>query len=262
MRKHKHNINYYIGLVLVLLVVLMVLVGFVYTPYDPNAMDGAAMNQSPNLKHWFGTDYFGRDILSRVMKGAGTTFFIAINTVLIGGVVGIIVGAVTGYYGGKMDEIIMRINDGIASFPSILLALIFVSIIGTGKYPVILALGIIFIPSFARVVRSEFLKMKSMDYVRNAKLLGASDFRIMFIHMLPNAKTMLISTIGIAFNNAVLAESGMSYLGLGVQPPDATLGRMLSEAQTYLMSAPWFAVAPGFIIIITVLGFYLVSENL
>ena len=262
MRKHKHNVNYYIGLTLVLLVALMVLVGFVYTPYDPNAMDGAAMNQSPSLKHWFGTDYFGRDILSRVMKGAGTTFFIAINTVLIGGVIGTIVGAVTGYYGGKVDEIIMRINDGIASFPSILLALIFVSIIGTGKYPVILALGIIFIPSFARVVRSEFIKMKSMDYVRNAKLLGASDLRIMFIHMLPNAKTMLISTIGIAFNNAVLAESGMSYLGLGVQPPDATLGRMLSEAQTYLMSAPWFAIAPGLVIIITVLGFYLVSENL
>lgn len=262
MRKHKHNMNYYIGLALVLLVALMVLVGFVYTPYDPNAMDGAAMNQSPNLKHWFGTDYFGRDILSRVMKGAQTTFFIAINTVLIGGVIGTVVGAVTGYYGGKVDEIIMRINDGIASFPSILLALIFVSIIGTGKYPVILALGIIFIPSFARVVRSEFLKMKSMDYVRNAKLLGASDFRIMFVHMLPNAKTMLISTIGIAFNNAVLAESGMSYLGLGVQPPDATLGRMLSEAQTYLMSAPWFAIAPGLVIIITVLGFYLVSENL
>lgn len=262
MRKRKHNVNYYIGLTLVLLVGLMVLVGLVYTPYDPNAMEAAAMNQSPSLKHWFGTDQFGRDILSRVMKGAETTFFIAINTVLIGGVIGTIVGAVTGYYGGKVDEILMRINDGIASFPSILLALIFVTIVGTGKYPVILALGIIFIPSFARVVRGEFLKLKSMDYVANAKLLGSSDIRIMFVHMLPNAKTMLISTIGIAFNNAVLAESGMSYLGLGVQPPDASLGRMLSEAQTYLMSAPWFAIAPGLIIILTVLGFYLVSENL
>lgn len=262
MKKQRHNINFYLGLVLVLLVGLMVCVGIFYTPFDPNAMDGTAMSQSPSLKHWFGTDYFGRDIFSRVMKGAGTTFFVAICTVLIGGSIGTIVGAVTGYYGGIVDEIVMRINDGVASFPSILLALIFVSIFDYGKYPVILALGIIFIPSFARVVRGEFLKMKSMDYVRNAKLLGASDLRIMFIHMLPNAKSIMISTIGIAFNNAVLAESGMSYLGLGVQPPDASLGRMLSEAQTYLMSAPWLALAPGIIIMITVLGFYLVSENL
>lgn len=262
MKKQRHNTNFYIGLVLVLLVALMVMVGIFYTPFDPNAMDGTAMNQSPSLTHWFGTDYFGRDIFSRVMKGAGTTFFIAICTVLIGGTIGTIVGAVTGYYGGGVDEVIMRLNDGVASFPSILLALIFVSIFGTGKYPVILALGIIFIPSFARVVRGEFLKMKGMDYVRNAKLLGANDLRVMFIHMLPNAKSILISSIGIAFNNAVLAESGMSYLGLGVQPPDASLGRMLSEAQGYLISAPWFAVAPGIVIIITVLGFYLVSENL
>lgn len=262
MKKRRHNMNFYIGLALILLVGSLVIIGIFYTPYDPNAMDGTVMSQSPNLRHWFGTDHFGRDIFSRVMKGAGTTFFIAICTVLIGGTIGTMVGAVTGYYGGVVDEIIMRINDGVASFPSILLALIFVSIIGTGKYPVILALGIIFIPSVARVVRGEFLKMKTMDYVRNAQLLGASDIRIMLIHMLPNTKSILISTIGIAFNNAVLAESGMSYLGLGVQPPDASLGRMLSEAQTYLMSAPWTALAPGIVIIITVLGFYLVSENL
>jgi len=260
MRKRK--LNFYIGLVMVGLVVFMVLLGTVYTPYDPNGMDGTALNQSPSLAHWFGTDYFGRDILSRMMKGAGTTFFIAVCTVVIGAVVGTGVGAVTGYYGGKIDEILMRLNDGIASFPSILLALIFVSVIGTGKYPVIIALGIIFIPSFARVVRAEFLKMKTMDYVKNAKLMGVSDIRIMFVHMLPNAKTILISTLGIAFNNAVLAESGMSYLGLGVQPPEASLGRMLSEAQAYLMNAPWFAIAPGLAIIITVLGFYLVCENL
>lgn len=262
MKRKKRNVNFYIGLVLVAIVALMVLVGVFYTPYDPNAMDGTAMNQSPSLAHWFGTDYFGRDIMSRTMKGAGTTFFIAVCTVLIGAVVGTAVGAVTGYYGGKVDEILMRLNDGIASFPSILLALIFVSVIGTGKYPVIIALGIIFVPSFARVVRAEFLKMKTMDYVRNAKLMGVSDVRVMFVHMLPNAKTILISTLGIAFNNAVLAESGMSYLGLGVQPPDASLGRMLSEAQEYLMNAPWFALAPGITIIVTVLGFYLVCENL
>lgn len=262
MKKRKHAVNFYIGLGLVVFVTLVVLCGIIATPYDANGMNEAAMNEGPSLSHWFGTDNFGRDILSRVMKGAGTTFFVAICTVLFGGIIGTFIGAATGYYGGVVDEIIMRINDGIASFPGILLALILVSIVGTGKYPVILALGILFIPSFARVVRSEFLKMKNMDYVRNARLLGAGDFRIMFVHMLPNAKTILLSTTGIAFNNAVLAESGMSYLGLGVQPPDASLGRMLSEAQSYLMSAPWYALAPGIMIIITVLGFYLVAEDL
>lgn len=262
MKKQKHNLNFYIGVCFVAVVLLMVLIGIFYTPYDPNAMDSTAINQSPNLKHWFGTDYFGRDILSRVMVGARTTFFVGVCTILIGLIVGIIVGAITGYFGGKIDEIIMRLNDGLASFPGILLALIFVSVIGTGTFSVILALGIIFIPSFARVVRGEFIKMKTMDYVKNARLMGASHVRIMFLHMLPNTKHILLSAIGIGFNNAILAESSMSYLGLGVQPPNASLGRMLSEAQAYLLGAPWFAIAPGMVIIITVLGFYLVSENL
>ena len=262
MNRKQHNMNYYIGVILVVIVCVMVVVSFFYTPYDPNGMDSLAVNESPSINHWFGTDYFGRDILSRVMLGMRTTFFIAISTVLIGGTIGTVIGAITGYYGGRFDEIIMRINDGLASFPSILLALVFVSIFGTGKYPVIFALGILFIPSFARVVRGEFLKLKEMDFVKNAKLLGINDLRIMFIHMLPNTKQIMISSIGIGFNNAVLAESSMSYLGLGVQPPDASLGRMLSEAQAYLLNAPWFAVAPGLVIIVTVLGFYLVADNL
>ena len=262
MNRKQHNMNYYIGVILVVIVCVMVVVSFFYTPYDPNGMDSLAVNESPSINHWFGTDYFGRDILSRVMLGMRTTFFIAISTVLIGGTIGTVIGAITGYYGGRFDEIIMRINDGLASFPSILLALIFVSIFGTGKYPVIFALGILFIPSFARVVRGEFLKLKEMDFVKNAKLLGINDLRIMFVHMFPNTKQIMISSIGIGFNNAVLAESSMSYLGLGVQPPDASLGRMLSEAQAYLLNAPWFAVAPGLVIIVTVLGFYLVADNL
>lgn len=259
--KRKLNLNLIIGILLISFVLLLVVVGIFYTPYDPNAMDILAKNKAPSLKHLFGTDFLGRDILSRVMKGAGTTFFIGLATVFIGGTIGIIVGAITGYYGGIIDEILMRINDGLTSFPSILLALVFVSVLGTGKYNIILALGIIFIPSFARVVRSEFILQKQLDYVKNAKLMGASDFRIMFIHILPNTSSILVSAFAVGFNNAVLAEAGMSYLSLGVQPPDASLGRMLSEAQTYLFKAPWFAIAPGVMIIITVLGFSLISER-
>ncbi|QHQ63604.1 ABC transporter permease subunit [Anaerocolumna sedimenticola] len=225
-------------------------------------MDGAVKNLAPNLAHPFGTDNFGRDILSRVMSGAKTTFFVAVSTVAIGAMAGTFIGALTGYYGGILDEILMRINDGLTSFPSILLALVFVSIIGPGKYNVIFALGIIFIPSFARVVRSEYISFKQMDFVKNARLMGAGNFRIMFVHILPNTKLILLSSVTIGFNNAVLAEAGMSYLQLGVQPPDASLGRMLSEAQTYLFNAPWYALAPGLMIVLTVLGFSLINERM
>ncbi|MBQ9119550.1 MAG: ABC transporter permease [Lachnospiraceae bacterium] len=251
-----------LGIVLVSVVTLLVVVGLFWTPYEPTAMSAALKNKPPSLTHPLGTDYMGRDVLSRVMDGAGTTFFIGVATVLIGLVLGTLLGAFTGYYGGIVDELLMRLNDTLTSMPSILLALVFVSIIGTGKYNIIIALGVIFIPSFARVVRSEYLVQKEMDYVRNAKLLGAGNLRIMFVHILPNTKSILLSTITIGLNNAILAEAGMSYLSLGVQPPDASLGRMLSEAQGYLLSSPWMALAPGMMIVLTVLGFSLISENL
>ncbi len=259
--KIHYNINFIAGLIIISLVLFFVTAGIFYTPYDPNEMNGAIKNMTPDFAHPFGTDNFGRDILSRVMSGAGTTFIVALSTVAIGAVMGTLIGAVTGYYGGFIDEILMRVNDGLTSFPSILLALVFVSIIGPGKYNVILALGIIFIPSFARVVRSEYITLKQMDFVKNAKLMGAGDFRIMFVHILPNTKLILLSSVTIGFNNAVLAEAGMSYLQLGVQPPDASLGRMLSEAQAYLFNAPWCALAPGLMIVLTVLGFSLLNER-
>lgn len=263
MYKNKYkNFNFIAGSVLIGIIVIIVLIGLFYTPYNPNEMNGSIKNLAPNLSHPFGTDNFGRDILSRVMTGAKTTFFVALATVIIGGGLGTILGAVTGYYGGLADEILMRLNDVLASFPSILLALVFVSLIGPGTYNVIFALGIIFIPSFARVIRSEYILLKEMDYVKNAKLMGAGDLRIMFVHILPNTKPILLSSITIGFNNAVLAEAGMSYLQLGVQPPDASLGRMLSEAQSFLFNAPWYALAPGLIIVMTVLGFSLMNESI
>lgn len=260
-RKKKYNMNFIVGLILVGIVLTMVVVGIFYTPYDPNQMSGMSKNMAPSFLHPFGTDNFGRDILSRVMQGSITTFLIAVVTVAIGAAGGVLIGAITGYFGGWIDEILMRINDGVASFPSILLALIMVSVVGTGKYNIILALGIVFIPSFARVIRSEYVTQKQMDYVKGAKVMGAGPLRIMFIHILPNTYPILISSLVIGFNNAVLAESGMSYLGLGVQPPDASLGRMLAEAQVYLFNAPWYALAPGLVIIFTVLGFSLISDR-
>lgn len=260
--KQKWNLNLIIGSLIAGVMITLILTGIFYTPYDPNGMDGLNKFGPPSIKHIMGTDNFGRDIFSRVLEGAKTTMIVAVSTVAIGGFFGTLVGAFTGYYGGFVDEILMRINDALTAFPSILLALVFVSVLGPGKYHIILALGIVFIPSFARIVRSEFINYKNGDYVKSAKLLGAGSFRIMFLHILPNALPILLSSITIGFNNAVLAEAGMSYLGIGVQPPDPSLGRMLSESQTYLFTAPWYCIFPGVTIVLLVLGLSLMSEGL
>ena len=190
------------------------------------------------------------------------TYLVAGLTVLIGFVFGVIVGSLTGYFGGWIDEVVMRFNDILLSFPSVLLALIFISFLGTGTLNIVLALGVLFIPSFARIVRSEMIRYKDRDFVRSARILGIKPFRLIVFHILPNAKVSLLTTAAIGFNNAVLAEASMSYLGLGVQPPTPSLGRMLSEAQSYLFNAPWIAIGTGVWIILIILGFSLVSDGL
>lgn len=260
--KKKHNWQLIIGCGLTGFLVLLTLIGQFWTPYDVTAMDAAARSSAPSLAHVMGTDNFGRDVFSRVMNGSGNTFFVALCTVGIGAVFGTVIGAVTGYFGGWLDEIVMRINDVVLSFPSILLALIFISLLGPGKYNIILALGIIFIPSFARIVRGEVIRCKAQEYVQSAKVMGAGSFRIIFSHILPNIWVSMLTAAMIGFNNAVLSEASMSYLGLGVQPPEASLGRMLSEAQSFIFNAPWYAIWPGIVIILIILGFSMISEGL
>lgn len=258
--KNRKNSNLIWGCIFTGAVLLLVLAGLVHTPYDPDAMDAANKNLAPSLSHWFGTDNYGRDLLSRVMVGARTTFSVGLLTVAIGGFFGTLVGLLTGYFGGWVDELVMRLNDGILAFPSILLALAFVGMFGSGEKNVVLALGILFVPSIARVVRGEVLRQRELDYVTNAKLMGASTPRILFVHILPNLRQTLLVTMAIGFNNAVLAEAGLSFLGLGVQPPKASLGRMLQEAQSCLRLAPWYAIVPGAVIVAAVLGVALLSE--
>lgn len=250
-----------LGTIITSFMMLLTLVSFFYTPYDTTKMDSKNKLAGCSWQHIMGCDNFGRDIFSRVLEGMQNTFIIALATVAIGVFFGILIGAFTGYFGGWLDEVLMRINDIIFAFPSILLALVFVSLFGKGKYNVVFALGIAFIPSFARIVRSEFIKYKDMDYVKSARLAGVGHLRIMFVHILPNTLQVLLASIMIGFNNAVLAEAGMSYLGIGVQPPDASLGNMLSEAQTYLFSAPNYAIFPGLMIILLVLGFSLLADG-
>lgn len=256
--------NYFLtfGLILSTLVILFILLGCFWTPCDPMAMDGAAARAAPSLAHLMGTDKFGRDILSRVMKGASATFFVAFGTVAIGTIIGTLVGALTGYYGGWVDELLMRFNDALSAFPSFLLALVLVSVLGPGRVHLMLALGIVFIPSYARIVRSEFARASVQNYVKSARLMGASTGRILFVHILPNIWSVLLSAITIGFNNAVLAEAAMSYLGIGVSPDDASLGYMLSDSQGYLAVTPWYALGAGLVIILLILGVGLIGEGL
>ncbi len=259
---NKKNKTFRAGAIITGIMLLIIIIGAFWTPYDPNAMNGAAKWAKPSLEHLLGADNFGRDIFSRLVEGAGATFFIAAASVAIGLVIGLVIGGFTGWYGGWIDEVLMRLIDSITAFPSILLALVLIAILPPGKYNIIIALGLLFIPSFARIVRMEVAKQKNLDYVRNAKLMGVGDMRILFVHILPNVIPVLLSTIAIGFNNAVLSEASMSYLGVGVQPPDPSLGRMLSEAQNYLLSAPWYALSVGAVIILLILGFGLISEGL
>ena len=240
----KHNYSLIFGLILTGIILVITIIGQFWTPYDITGMNSRARNQAPSLMHIMGTDNFGRDVFSRVMNGCGTTFFVALSTVVIGCFFGVI------------------INDVLLSFPSVLLVLIFISFIGTGKYKIIVALGVMFIPSFARIVRSEVIRYKSQEFVRSAQVMGAGSLRIIFVHILPNTVVSMLTAAAIGFNNAVLAEASMSYLGLGVQPPDPSLGRMLSEAQAYIFTAPWYAIWPGVVIVLIILGFSQISEGL
>lgn len=250
------------GLVMTGLAVFLGVLGFFWTPYSTTAMSASEKFLHPSLRHLFGTDNFGRDIFSRVMKGMGATIAIAGMVVLFSGTLGILLGAVTGYFGGILDEAVMRVTDAVNGFPSILLALVLISLLGTGKQNVILALGIVFVPSYVRIVRSEFIRLRDADYINRARLMGVGRLRILFVHILPNIFSVFWVSVMIGFNNAILAESGMSYLGIGVQPPDASLGKMLSDAQGYLQSAPWYALAPGLTIVWVVLGFSMFSEGI
>lgn len=260
MNKRKYDISFKIGLTITAIFALAVIVSFFYLPYHPDAMNAAEKFEPPSLRHIFGTDKYGRDVFCRTVEGMKSTFLIAVCTVLIGGGAGMLIGAFAGYIGGWFDEIVMRLNDAVASFPSILVAMVMVCMIGTGKTKLILIMALVFIPSFARVMRGEYIRLKHRDFVASAKLMGCSGIRIIFLHILPNTFPTLLSAAAIGFNNAVLTEASLSYLGIGVQPPLASLGRMLSESQGYF-SYYWCVLAPGLVMILMILGFVLLSEG-
>lgn len=254
------NTNLIIGLLIVVGFFMVMIVSFFYTPFDVNAMNIPEKLRGPSSMYFFGTDEFGRDIFSRIMKGTQTAFAVGILTVVIGVTFGILIGAIAGYVGGWIDEICMRFMDALMAFPGIILALMLVAIFGPGIVNTAIALGIIAIPGIARIARSGFVQHRDAEYVLAAKLIGVNPFKIMFRHILPNISSQIIVAATVTFAAAMLAEAALSYLGLGVQPPNPSWGRMLKDSQAYLMSAPWYIYAPGGAITLLVLGLYMLSN--
>ena len=249
-----------IGLIIVGLMVLFVLAGFL-NPYSFDSMDKAFMLKGPGAGHLFGCDEFGRDLLKRTQTGMGISVLISFFSVLIGTVIGTITGALCGYFGGVVDEVLMSIINVLFSIPSILLALVFVSLFGSGMIQVTLALGIAIIPSFAKMMRAEFRKQREMEYVKMAKLINVPTTRILFVHILPNVTETFINCVFIAFNNCILAEAGLSFLGIGVQPPLASLGTLLSDAGGYIRTAPYLILFPSVMLILLLFGIGLMSSG-
>lgn len=251
-----------LGGIAVGLLVLLLLIGFIYTPYEPNQMNIPKRLQPPSADHWFGTDEFGRDLFSRILAGARVSLLVGLISASIAALGGTLIGSVSGYFGGWLDEVVMRLMDALMALPGLVMALLIISIRGPGLVNTALALGIMGIPSFARIVRGGFLQSREVEYVQAAISIGASSWRIIFRHILPNQLTPIIVASSINFAAAILGEAGLSYLGLGIQPPDPSWGRMLQEGQGYIYSAPWYSIAPGLTITFTVFAFYLFSNDL
>lgn len=250
------------GLVVISIYLLVAFLGPYFVPFDPYRMDLPNTLQAPSLTHLFGTDELGRDIFSRLVIGAGISLSVGVTTVMISFVFGTLLGAIAGYFGGMTDAIIMRIIDIKLAFPEILLAIVVVTILGPGLENVVIAVGIQSIPQFARMIRSKVLSVKESDYVLAARGLGAGHLRILFKHILPNCMAPMIVLVSLRIGTAIITASGLSFLGLGAQPPTPEWGAMLATGRNYLRAAPWVSTIPGLAIMAVVFGFNVLGDGL
>lgn len=261
-RKALSNRSFAIGLVITAIVAAMALVSFFWTPYDVTKLIVADKLQPPSLSHPFGTDHFGRDILSMIMVGARNSIAVALVAVGIGMGIGVPLGCWAAAKGGFVDEALMRFNDLVFAFPALLSAVMITAIFGPGAVNAIIAIGVFNIPVFARVARASALSLWPREFILAARAAGKGKALITVEHILPNIVTLLLVQGTIQFALGILAEAGLSYVGLGAQPPMPSWGRMLFDAQTRMVVAPWLAIFPGFAIVITVLGLNLLGDGL
>ncbi len=251
------------GLILVCLQLFAAGFAPVIAPYDPYEQYYDRIMVQPNLEHFFGTDNFGRDLFSRVIWGAQISIKVGVVAVSIGTLLGSMLGIISGYMGGKLDTVLQRIIDGWMAFPSIILALAIVAVLGPGEVNVMVAIGLSQVPPATRVIRGAVLAEKNNLYIEAARAISSSEIRIMFRHILPNVVAPIIVLATIALGQAILSEAALSFLGVGVQPPKPAWGSMLSgHSRTYMLVAPWLAVFPGLAIFLTVMGWNLLGDAL
>jgi peptide/nickel transport system permease protein len=258
----RRSAGFVIGFVLTALLVAVALLSLVWTPYPVDVMNIPAKLQPPSAEHWLGTDQFGRDLLSRLMAGAVNSLAVSLVAVGIGAGLGVPLGALAAARRGLVEEVVMRFNDFTFAFPALLSAVMITAILGPGAVNSIIAIGIFNIPVFARLTRGASLSLWKRDFVLAARVAGKGRTRITVEHILPNIASLLIVQMTIQFALGILAEAGLSYLGLGTQPPDPSWGKMLNEAQTLMYQAPLLAVFPGLAIVVTVLGLNLLGDGL
>ena len=256
------HVTFTMGVVITALLLATAALSLIYTPRDPLAMSITGRLQGPSGPHPFGTDQYGRDVLSRVMRGTVTSIAVGVIAVGIGAALGMLIGVLSGYAGGVLDEAFMRLIDAVQGFPAILSALLFAAVFRPGIGLSMVAIGIAFVPAFARLTRAGFLELREREFVVAARALGAADHRLIARHILPNTLPPLIVQATTSFPVAILAEAGLAYLGLGTQPPNPSWGLMLREAQNFLSLHPSFAVFPGGAIALTVLGLNLLGDGL
>jgi peptide/nickel transport system permease protein len=249
------------GMIVVLFVIIALLAPFI-SPYPPNEGDLAKRLKPPTREHLLGTDALGRDLLSRVIYGARISLQIQVVAVMIALVVGTFLGMVGGYYGGKLDHLIMRLMDILLAFPGIFLAISIIAVLGTGLTNLMLAAGIYSVPQFARIIRGSVLTLKEKEFIEAARAVGENDFNILFRYLLPNSIAPIIIQTTLRMATVLLTASGLSFLGLGVQPPTPEWGAMLSNARAYLITAPHVATVPGLAIMLVVMGFNLFGDGL
>jgi len=250
------------GLVVIGTLVLLAIVGPTIAPYDPNDLNVRQRTLAPSFAHPFGTDDRGRDVLSRVLYGARVSLKVGAIAVGISAIAGTLLGAVSGYFGGWLDELIMRATDVLFAFPGILLAIAIMAVLGPSVTNAMIALGVVYTPIFARITRGSVLAIRNDVFVEAARAAGAGAPRVIGRHIMPNVLAPLIveTTLSLAF--AILAETALSFLGLGTPPPEPSWGRMLSEGRDYIRDAPWMGFFPGMAIVLTVMGFNFLGDGL
>lgn len=258
----RRSSRFLFGALILTIIALITLLGSRVITTDPNFGNFSNLLSGPSRDHLFGTDNFGRDVLARVLHGYRTSLIIALGSVFVAVAIGLPLGLIAGFFGTKLDNVIMRTLDLLMAFPPILLAITLIAVYGTGTSTTILALAIIYIPIMARVIRASVISVRNEEFVLAAKAIGASPLRVMLWHALPNSLGPLIVQASISMGLAILIEAALSFIGLGTQPPNPSLGSMLAEGRDFMREAWWVVTFPGLAIMIAVLGFNLLGDGL